>query len=148
MGTQDQVVWPSVNIPGATYQRGALLPDAVTDEESDYRALLRIGGALRVVEVVYTPEELAAMAGERAETTAVREAALSTDPAAPSGEATAGGASPGRPTLAEPSGAPIVVGSEEDKASRSRSSRSSGGAGGGGGTASGSGGAGSKTTAT
>jgi hypothetical protein len=64
MPVQDQAVWKSVTLVTAgaqhVYQRGELLPPPASDQESSQRTLLRLGGALRVVEVVYTPEELAA----------------------------------------------------------------------------------------
>ena len=66
MPVQDQAVWKSVNVTvdgkAAVFGRGALLPPPATDQEANTRTLLRLGGALRVVEVVYTPDELAARA--------------------------------------------------------------------------------------
>jgi hypothetical protein len=69
MPTMDQAVWLTVNVrvgdKTEVFERGALLPEAVTTEELTTRALLRLGGAIRVVEVVYTSEELAQMAAEQ-----------------------------------------------------------------------------------
>jgi hypothetical protein len=63
MPVQDQAVWKTVNATSGgqarTYRRGDLLPPPATDAEANQRTLLRLGGALRVVEVVFTPEELA-----------------------------------------------------------------------------------------
>lgn len=64
MPVQDQAVWRQVNVvTGGTpvvYQRGELLPPPASDAENNTRTLLRLGGALRVVEVVFTPDELKA----------------------------------------------------------------------------------------
>jgi hypothetical protein len=64
MPVQDQAVWRSVTVvTGGTpkvFNRGELLPPPATDGESGQRTLLRLGGALRVVEVVFTEAELAA----------------------------------------------------------------------------------------
>jgi hypothetical protein len=127
MPTMDQVVWANANVTvgGETqgFARGELLPEAGTAEELAERSLLRIGGALRAVEVVYTPDELAEQARLRGETTATREAALDTDPAVPSGQQMPGGVPAGRPTLVEPSGSPVVIGDEglrEEHAAQAR----------------------------
>jgi hypothetical protein len=64
MPVQDQAVWKSVTVvthgSPQSFHRGDLLPPPAGDAESNQRALLRLGGALRVVEVVYTPDELRA----------------------------------------------------------------------------------------
>lgn len=64
MPVQDQAVWKSVNIvvggKPTVFSRGDLLPPPATDAEANQRMLARIGGALRVVEVVFTPDELRA----------------------------------------------------------------------------------------
>ena len=64
MPIQDQAAAKQITVVTAgkpvVYERGELLPPPVNDEESNTRALLRLGGAVRVVEVVYTPDELAA----------------------------------------------------------------------------------------
>jgi hypothetical protein len=63
MPVQDQAVWKTVTLSTAgvphVYARGDLLPPPTTDAEANQRSLARLGGALRVVEVVFTPEELA-----------------------------------------------------------------------------------------
>jgi hypothetical protein len=77
--TQDQVVWANVNLMAGgeaqSFPRGALLPDAASAEEIANRSLLRIGGAIRTVEVVYTADELAAQARAMAEVTAAQNTA-------------------------------------------------------------------------
>lgn len=104
--TMDQVVWAQIGIhhdgENRYFKKGDLLPPASDSEEASTRNLLRIGGAVRTVEVVYTPDELAAQAQVRAETTARHEAA----PAVPAGP----------PTLTSPAAAPVVVGDEELRA--------------------------------
>jgi hypothetical protein len=64
MPVQDQAVWRHVTVVCGdaphVFGRGDLLPAPRTDAEASNRTLLRLGGALRVVEVVYTEEELAA----------------------------------------------------------------------------------------
>lgn len=120
MPTQDQVVWSNCNVfvdgEHQTFTRGALLPTAASPDEEAQRGLLRLGGALRVVEVVYTPEELAEQAQARAEATAEREAALDVDPELPLADQMPGTAEPGAPTLTTPGGTPVVLGSAEDAA--------------------------------
>ncbi len=116
MATMDQAVWANVNVSvdgeHQAFARGALLPEPATADEASERNLLRLGGALRTVEVVYTPEELAEAARQRGETTATREAALDVDPTVPAGAQVP---DPGTvpPTMMEPSGAPVVIGNEE-----------------------------------
>jgi len=87
MPTMDQVAWANVNVhaEGETkpFPRGALLPDAEDPEEASERSLLRIIGAIRTVEVVYTPDELAEQAKVRAETAAAAVTAHDVDPAKP-----------------------------------------------------------------
>jgi hypothetical protein len=105
MPIQDQAVWASVNVPhpekgSVNYKRGELLPDPASDEEAAARSLLRLGGALRTVEVVYTPEELASQATARAELAATASAAYEPDPQA--------GEHP--PTLTSTHGSPVVIG--------------------------------------
>lgn len=116
MPTMDQVAWATANITvggeSTLFTRGALLPDPANAEEQGERGILRSIGAIRTVEVVYTPEELAAQAKERAEVTAQREAAY--DAAADaSASQVPGPGEPGRPVLQEPSGNPVVVGDEK-----------------------------------
>jgi hypothetical protein len=127
MATMDQAVWANVNVSvGGEHQafaRGALLPEPATAEEASERNLLRLGGALRTVEVVYTAEELADMARQRGESTATREAALDVDPAAPSGDQMAGTATAGVATMVEPSGAPVVIGNEEMRAEHEKAAK-------------------------
>jgi hypothetical protein len=117
MPTQDQVVWSSVNIAKTggdteSYNRGALLPPPADLDEAAARNLLRIGGAIRTVEVVYTQEELAEHAMAHAERGAARAAALDVDPGVPLGSQMPGGGTPGPPTLETPGGTPVVVGHE------------------------------------
>jgi hypothetical protein len=118
MPTQDQVTWAAVNlvVGGETqsFTRGALLPEVTDGEESAHRSLLRAGGAIRTVEVVYTPEELAAAAKQRGEAAAANAAQHDVDPALPSGGQVTGTAKPGPPTLEAPGHAPVVVGPEPD----------------------------------
>jgi hypothetical protein len=119
MATMDQVVWQTANVvvggEHKAFNRGELLPEPASAEEANQRSLLRLGGAIRMVEVVYTPEELAEQAQARGEAAAAREAALDVDPALPAGEQQAGG-EPGRPTLVAPGGAPVVIGDEDLRA--------------------------------
>jgi hypothetical protein len=118
MPTQDQVVWASVNIltaSGSTpFTRGSLLPEP-RPEEAESRALLRLGGAIRTVEVVFTQEELAEQAGASAAATAARVSAHDVDPGLPSGEQIAGTAQPGPPTLESAGHTPVVIGSDDNK---------------------------------
>lgn len=121
MPTQDQVAWEHCNISvdGETkaFARGELLPDPTGMDEIAQRSILRTGGAIRTVEVVYTPEELAEQARERAAATAAREGANRVDLAAPMGDQVTQ-PQPGAPTLMEPSGSPVVIGSEDDQAGK------------------------------
>lgn len=121
MPTMDQVVWQSVNLAAGEgeatqYKRGDLLPATDDPEQTAQRTLLRLGGAIRVVEVVYTEEELAAQARERGEATARAAVAHDVNPAATMGSQTAGGAEPGHPTLTSSHGAPVVIGDEDLRA--------------------------------
>jgi hypothetical protein len=109
MAIQDQAVWASVNVPhpekgSVNYKRGELLPDPASEEEAAARSLLRLGGALRTVEVVYTPEELADQATARAELAAAASAAQ--DPGADPAEHP--------PTLTATHGSPVVIGPPDD----------------------------------
>lgn len=110
MPTMDQVVWAQIGIhhdgENRYFKKGELLPAASDSEEASTRNLLRIGGAVRPVEVVYTAEELAAQSQIRAETTARHEAAPDTPP--------------GPPTLTSPAAAPVVVGDEDLRAEHER----------------------------
>ena len=122
MPMQDQAVWSNVNatVNGTmtSFGRGALLPDPVTGDESAERTLLRIGGALRTVEVVPTEEELLAQIQARAEATSAREVAADVDPAATTGNQVAGAVEPGPPTLHTGAGAPVVIGKDKPPAGR------------------------------
>jgi hypothetical protein len=64
MPVQDQAMAREVTVrtggKDRVFTRGDLLPPPTNDAEANTRTLLRIGGALRVVEVVYTPDEIAA----------------------------------------------------------------------------------------
>jgi hypothetical protein len=121
MPVMDQVVWASVNIASASgttaYGRGALLPDPADPEEASTRNLLRIGGALRTVEVVYTAEELAEQMGAQAAASSARVAALDVDPTAAVGNQTLGTGEPGPPTLESPGTTPVVIGPDDTIAS-------------------------------
>lgn len=159
MPTMDQVVWATVNCYAggepASFKRGDLLPEAASPDESAQRQLLRQGGALRIVDVVYTEQELADLARARGEATAARETALD-PPAADRDEEKA------RPVMADPSGAPVVIGDEDLRAEHkkqaaaashvarkpagSASSSGSGGSGGSGSGSSGSGGSASSSS--
>lgn len=116
MPTMDQVAWANCNVTvgGDTtpFGRGSLLPEPTTPEESAERSTLRLIGAIRTVEVVFTPEELAEQARQRGASTAAREAALDVDSSLPLGQQTAGTAQAGPPTMVEPSGSPVVIGDE------------------------------------
>lgn len=120
----DQVAWANVNIMVGgemqQFHRGDLLPEASSSDEASNRSLLRLGGAIRTVEVVYTADELAEQAQQRAVATAARETALDVDPALPLAQQVPGTAPAGRPTLVEPSGSPVVLASEEDRADHER----------------------------
>jgi hypothetical protein len=122
----DQVAWASVNIMAGgemqQFHRGDLLPEAASSDEASNRSLLRLGGAIRTVEVVYTAEELADQAQQRAVATAARETALDVNPDLPLAQQVPGSAPAGRPTLVEPSGSPVVLASEEDRAAHQRQS--------------------------
>lgn len=123
MPMQDQAVWANVNatVAGAMtpFTRGALLPDPVSPDESAERSLLRIGGALRTVEVVYTPEELAEQAAALAAATSAREVAADVDPVSASGSQVAGAGVAGPPTLhSGGAGAPVVLGKDTKPAGR------------------------------
>lgn len=129
MPTMDQVVWASVNVHAGgepqCYKRGDLLPEASSSEEMAQRQLLRQGGALRIVEVVYTAEELADMARARGEATAAREAAADIDPNVPVAEQVTQ-PDPGLPVLREPSGSPVVIGDEDLRAAHQQQARDAG----------------------
>jgi hypothetical protein len=118
MPTQDQVTWANVNlvVGGETvsFARGALLPDPASGDDSAYRSMLRSGGAIRTVEVVYTPEELAAAAQARGEAGAAHAAQHDVDPSLPSGDQVPGTAKAGPPTLETAGGSPVVIGPEPD----------------------------------
>lgn len=110
MAIQDQAVWANVNVPhpdkgSVSFKRGELLPEPASDEESAARAILRLGGALRAVEVVYTPEELATRARDRATLAAAATAAH--DPEADAAEHP--------PTLTSTHGSPVVIGPPDGK---------------------------------
>jgi hypothetical protein len=114
MAIQDQAVWASVNVPhpdkgSVNYKRGELLPAPASEEEAAARSLLRLGGALRTVEVVYTPEELAEQAQGRAELAAA--AAVAADPDADPAEHP--------PTLTATHGSPVVIGPPEGQGAAS-----------------------------
>jgi hypothetical protein len=123
----DQVAWANANVTvgGDTtpYARGALLPEPTSPEEAAERSTLRLIGAIRSVEVVYTAEELAEQARARGQASAAREAALDVDPAAPLGQQVAGSAQSGPPTLVEPSGSPVVIGDEDLRSEHQRQQR-------------------------
>lgn len=127
MPTMDQVAWANANVTvgGTTtpFGRGALLPDTTSPEEAAERSTLRLIGAIRTVEVVYTPEELAEQARARGEASAAREAALDVDPATPAGDQHAGQVTAGPPTMVEPSGSPVVIGDEGLKAEHEKAQR-------------------------
>lgn len=103
MPIQDQAAAKQITVVTAgksvVYERGELLPPPASDEESNTRALLRLGGAVRVVEVVYTPDELATRSqhagGARAASAAGMAAAVVGPPE---------GSDPRQPT------APVVLG--------------------------------------
>lgn len=115
----DQVAWASANVTvgghSTPYARGALLPAATSDEEAAERSLLRLIGALRPVEVAYTQEEVNELVAARAQATAQREAAAPVDTSVPLAQQAAGTAA-GPPALADPSGAPVVIGDEDLRA--------------------------------
>ena len=119
MPTMDQVAWANCNVhtEGETqpFARGSLLPEAEGPEEMSERSLLRMIGAIRTVEVVYTPDELAAKVTANAEATAAATSAHDVDPARPLGEQTAGEAAPGPPTVQGTHGGPVVIGPEDTK---------------------------------
>lgn len=124
MATMDQVAWANVNVRVGgvpkSYKRGDLLPEAADTEESSQRQLLRTGGALRVVDVVYTPEELAERAQALGAATAAREVANDVDPSLPLGQQVPGSREPGLPVITEPSGSPVVIGNEETRAEHAK----------------------------
>lgn len=117
MPTMDQVAWAQVNISTggetASYKRGDLLPETADPEEAAQRSLLRIGGAIRIVEVVYTAEELAEQARSRGEATAAAMVAHDVDLSVPLAEQTQVGGEPGPPTLTSAHGGPVVIGDED-----------------------------------
>jgi hypothetical protein len=106
MPVQDQAVWRSVTVPvsgkSQSFQRGELLPPPASEAENSQRSLLRLGGALRVVEVVFTPEELAARQGRPGQGPAATSAGAGVTAAV----APAPGADPRSPNL----GGPVVLG--------------------------------------
>lgn len=99
MPVQDQAVWPTVNITVAgrrrTYGRGELLPDPADEREAHSRQLLRLGGALRVVEVVFTEADRTRRGGAASAAQAAEAAGVTTAVADHGGM---------------PSGAPVVLG--------------------------------------
>src|SRR4249920_2921408 len=105
MPTQDQVAWANCNITtgGATkpFPRGDLLPAAVGDDEQYERTTLRLIGAIRTVEVVYSDAELAGQARDRGEQAAVRAAVHDPGPVPAV-----------TPVLETPGAAPVVIGPE------------------------------------
>jgi hypothetical protein len=123
----DQVAWANANVLiGAArepHSRGSLLPEPATAEEAADRQTLRLIGALRVVEVIYTPEELADQARAQGAATAARESAADVDPSLPLGEQVAGSADPGPPVLTGAGGAPVVIGDEDLKAEHDKQAR-------------------------
>lgn len=127
MATMDQAVWANVNVTvegeHAAFARGALLPEPATAEEASERTLLRLGGALRTVEVVYTQDELADMARARGDATAAREAQFGVDPDLPMGDQMSGTATTGVSTMVEPSGSPVVIGNEEMRAEHAKAAK-------------------------
>jgi hypothetical protein len=104
MPVQDQVVWQNVNVSvggkNRHFARGELLPNPTSEPEANNRALLRLGGALRVVEVVYTEAELAARRRGRARPADTAERAGITSAAAPTSAAPA----------EAPAAGPVVLG--------------------------------------
>ena len=121
MPTMDQVVWQSVNLAtgegeATQYKRGELLPATEDQEQLAQRSLLRIGGALRVVEVVYTEEELAEQARSRGQASARAAVAHDVDPDATMGAQVPGTAEPGLPTLTATHGGAVVIGDEDLRA--------------------------------
>ena len=127
MPTMDQVAWAQVNVSTggetAAFKRGDLLPETADPEEMAQRSLLRIGGALRIVEVVYTDEELAEQARARGEATASAMVAHDVDPSVPLGEQTATGGEPGLPTLTSAHGGPVVIGDDDLTAEHAKQAR-------------------------
>lgn len=127
MPTMDQVAWAQVNVSTggetAAFKRGDLLPETADPEEIAQRSLLRIGGALRIVEVVYTDEELAEMAKARGQATASAMVAHDVDPTVPLGEQTQGGSEPGLPTLTSAHGGPVVIGDDDLKAEHAKQAK-------------------------
>jgi hypothetical protein len=120
MATMDQAAWANVNVLVGKirepFTRGALLPEPGTAEEAYDRQTLRLIGAIRVVDVVYTAEELAAQMQARGEADAAREAAGQVDVSVPLGDQTEQAAAPGPPTVSGGAGAPVVIGDEDLKA--------------------------------
>jgi hypothetical protein len=114
MPVQDQVVWQNVNVTVAgrnrNFARGELLPNPTSEPEANNRALLRLGGALRVVEVVYTEAELAQRRRSTARpAAAAARAGITAAEPAPAAPAAAQAATPEKP--AEPPGSgPVVLG--------------------------------------
>jgi hypothetical protein len=106
MPVQDQVVWQNVNVAvggqSRNFARGALLPNPTSEAEANTRALLRLGGALRVVEVVYTEAELAQRrrGPARPAEASARAGITAAEPAAPAATATA----------QAPASGPVVLG--------------------------------------
>jgi len=127
MPTMDQVAWAGVNAVVGTqrehFTRGALLPAPATADEAYDRQTLRLIGAIRVVEVVYTPEELAEQMKAAGQQGAAREAAGQVDPAAPLGDQTELAAAAGPPTVTSPGGAPVVIGDEDLKAEHAKAEK-------------------------
>lgn len=127
MPTMDQVAWAGANVVVGQvrehFARGALLPAPVTADEAYDRQTLRIIGAIRVVEVVYTPEELAAQMAAQGAATTAREQAGQVDPDVPLGQQTELPAAGGPPTVVGPGGAPVVIGDEELKAEHAKAEK-------------------------
>jgi hypothetical protein len=103
MPVQDQAVWKHVTLKVGgkqhVFHRGELLPPPASEAENNIRALARIGGALRVVEVVFTPDELATRSHRQGQ----GPAATNTAAGVPAAVAPAPGTDPR-------GGAPVVLG--------------------------------------
>ncbi len=119
MPTMDQVAWANANIlvgdSRPPYPRGALLPEPATAEEAADRSLLRMIGAVRTVEVVYTAEELAEQARARGTADAAAAHAGEVDTTLPMGDQVTTPTPAGPPTLHGGTGAPVVIGDEDLK---------------------------------
>jgi hypothetical protein len=111
MPVQDQVVWQSVNVAVRgrlrTFKRGELLPPPADDKEANLRALARLGGALKVVEVVRVAPDPATR------TSPAQAAAMAGIPASPSPGTTPGpapAAEAAAPAAGESTAPPVVLG--------------------------------------